>query len=175
MTRLTILKDKATTKRGFTLIELVVVIAIIGLLASVVLASLGKSRNRAEITKFQSDYRAVSNSLELYRQSNGGYPGAPATPIAIDTLINGSLNTYMKQVPSTTSVAVSSQIPGVYYYLNSSDPNDTRYLCGDVNSTQDYVIYFTATQEAIDSGLFTRLIDSSGSQTGYYCVSVNQK
>lgn len=166
---------QSVEEKGFTLIELIVVIAIIGLLASIVLTSLGLSRDRAEMTKFQSDYRAVSNALELYRQSNGGYPGTPLTPTSIDTLINGSLSSYMKQVPSTTSVAVSSQIPGVYYYLNSSDSNDTQYWCGDVNSTQDYVVYFTATQGAIDSGLFSKMVDNLGNETGYYCISVNQK
>ncbi len=71
-----------TSKKGFTLIELIVVIAIIGLLASVVMTSLSVSRARAEIAKMLTDYKSAANALELYRQSNGGqYPGPPDTPV----------------------------------------------------------------------------------------------
>ncbi len=59
---------------GFTLIELMVVIAIISLLASVVLASLTKSREATSIAKAALDLRAVQNAVELYHDTNGYYP-----------------------------------------------------------------------------------------------------
>ena len=175
MTILTDTNKREIRERGFTLIELIVVIAIIGLLVSVVLAALGKSRERADITKFVADYRAVSNALELYRQSNGGYPGSPNVATSISTIVTGSLGSYLKQIPSISLSVVSSQLPpDVYYFLNPSDPS-LRLWCGDVNSTQDYVIYFTPTQGAIDSGFFPQLVDGSGHSTGFYCLSLNQK
>lgn len=61
--------------RGFTLIELLVVISIIGLLSSIVLASLNSSRQKAYDARRISDIRQLRNALALYSTSNGGkYP-----------------------------------------------------------------------------------------------------
>lgn len=60
--------------RGFTLIELMVVITIIGLLASTVLASLSNARSEARDTQRLVYARELMKALELYRNKNGGYP-----------------------------------------------------------------------------------------------------
>lgn len=57
---------------GFTLIELMVVIAIIGLLASTVLAALQDTRMLARDAKRVSEAKQMQNALELYRNRNNG-------------------------------------------------------------------------------------------------------
>jgi prepilin-type N-terminal cleavage/methylation domain-containing protein len=59
---------------GFTLVELLIVISIISLLASIVLASLNNARVNARDTQRISDIRQMRIALELYRNVNGGYP-----------------------------------------------------------------------------------------------------
>lgn len=62
--------------RGFTLIELLVVISIIGLLSSVVLASLSTARASARDSERIAAVKQIQNALELYAIDNGGrYPG----------------------------------------------------------------------------------------------------
>lgn len=56
--------------KGFTLIELLVVVSIIGLLSSIVLASLSNSRIRARDTRRIADTRSLQNALQLYSLSN---------------------------------------------------------------------------------------------------------
>jgi len=63
-------------KKGFTLIEILIVVAIIGLLASVVLVGLGSFRSRGRDARRVSDLREVQNSLELYYFKNNSYPTA---------------------------------------------------------------------------------------------------
>ncbi len=59
---------------GFTLVELLVVISIIGLLASVVLTSVNSARNKAKVARAAADLRQLILVLNLYLDANGVYP-----------------------------------------------------------------------------------------------------
>lgn len=62
------------SKGGFTLIELLVVISIIGLLSSIVFASLSTARLKARDTKRVVDLAQLRTALALYYDDNGEYP-----------------------------------------------------------------------------------------------------
>ncbi|MEK7120637.1 MAG: prepilin-type N-terminal cleavage/methylation domain-containing protein [Patescibacteria group bacterium] len=70
---------------GFTLIELMVVIALIGILASVILASFSSVRERNRDSKRLSDVREIQKALSLYQIDNGRFP-APTNPTEIVTI-----------------------------------------------------------------------------------------
>lgn len=60
------------------MIELLVVIAIIGILSSVVLASLNDARQKSRDAKRIADVKQMQLALELYFDSNGTYPSSTA-------------------------------------------------------------------------------------------------
>ena len=60
--------------RGFTLIEIMIVVVILGVLAALVIPKLFSRPDQAKGTAATSDIRAISNALELYRMDNGDYP-----------------------------------------------------------------------------------------------------
>lgn len=68
------MKQKSS-RRGFTLIEMLIVIAIIGILSSIVLVGLGPVQRRGRDARRQSDLRGAQNALELYYNKCGHYPG----------------------------------------------------------------------------------------------------
>ncbi|AKM78199.1 MAG: fimbrial protein pilin [Candidatus Wolfebacteria bacterium GW2011_GWE1_48_7] len=66
-------------KKGFTLVEMLIVIAIIAILASVALVSVGGVRQSARDTKRVSDISKLQQQLEVYYSQNGAYPADLAT------------------------------------------------------------------------------------------------
>jgi len=59
---------------GFTLIELLVVISIIGLLSSIVLASVNTARAKARDARRVADIKEIEKALQLFYDANGSYP-----------------------------------------------------------------------------------------------------
>ena len=64
---------RRATRCGFTLLELLIVIAIIGLLIGLLLPSLKRSLDLAKATACKSNLRQVSVALTLYRLENEGW------------------------------------------------------------------------------------------------------
>lgn len=63
-------------KNGFTLLELMVVIVIIGLLSTVVVLNVLPSRDQALVEKAKADIALIEQALDLYRLDNLSYPSA---------------------------------------------------------------------------------------------------
>lgn len=61
-------------QRGFTLVELLVVMFIIGMLATIVTVSSTASRAQARDAQRKADLQTVASALELYRATNKRYP-----------------------------------------------------------------------------------------------------
>jgi len=62
---------KKINKKGFTLVELLLVIAIIGILAAVLFVSLGSQRERARITAFKEQMRSLVPAITTCLDSDG--------------------------------------------------------------------------------------------------------
>ncbi len=64
------------SRKGFTLIEILIVVAIIAILASVVLVGLGPTQSAGRDARRVADLHESQNGLELYYNQNGKYPDA---------------------------------------------------------------------------------------------------
>ncbi|HEX8486284.1 type II secretion system major pseudopilin GspG [Sphingomonas sp.] len=67
-------KKRRRNEEGFTLVELMVVIVIIGLLATIVALNVLPSGDTARIQKAKADIATIENGLELYRLQMSTYP-----------------------------------------------------------------------------------------------------
>ena len=65
---------KIGRNRGFTLIEVMVVVVILGILAAIVVPRIMSRPDEARMVKAQQDIRAIAAALDLYRLDNFKYP-----------------------------------------------------------------------------------------------------
>lgn len=63
-------------RSGFTLIEIMLVVVIIGILAAIAVPNVSKNLKKAKINRAKADINAISTSLELYLMDVGTYPGS---------------------------------------------------------------------------------------------------
>lgn len=120
-----------TTRRhqtGFSLIEIMVVIVIIGLLVGIVAPNVIGRADEARVQKVQADFKAIQTALKMYRIDNFVYP---STEQGLEALVSK---------PSLTPVPRNWKSGG---YLESlqTDPWGRPYLYLSPGESRDYDIY----------------------------------
>ncbi|MCE0493856.1 type II secretion system major pseudopilin GspG [Vibrio salinus] len=105
---------------GFTLLELMVVIVIIGLLASVVVPNLMGSKEKADQKKAIADIVALENALDMYKLDNSVYP---TTDQGLEALVKKPSNPTPKNYRKGGYIKRLPDDPwhNPYLYLNPGD------------------------------------------------------
>jgi prepilin-type N-terminal cleavage/methylation domain-containing protein len=144
-------------RRGFTLIELMIVIVILGILMGTILPRLTGAQSRARDTARIADLNNISQALEVYSSDKGQYPNAACTGgnavgcYNANCLAGGAtgatdtynvLKSYMKgdRVPQNVGLQTSTLgCIGSYYYsplTKGGSPNQSYVLASDVETWQ---------------------------------------
>ncbi|MEM7279708.1 MAG: type II secretion system major pseudopilin GspG [Pseudomonadota bacterium] len=116
---------QARKQSGFTLIEIMVVVVIIGILATLIGPKIFGQIGTAQKVKARSDIRSIESSLKLFRLDNFRYP---TTEMGLDALVNN---------PNDPSI--KNWAPGGYMDRLPLDPweNPYRYLSPGNNGEID--------------------------------------
>lgn len=166
---------KLRKQEGFTLVELVVVVAIIILLISIILARLDVSRAKARDTKKISELKSLQNALELYQLDAGGYPQPTTQPAMND---NAGLTSMTATFQGILDAKYLSAIPvppknstvdgGDVYFYQTQNGTDVP-TCNDVGLGQTpYIIYFYTEQQHN----LPKLKINDEDQTNGYCLAL---
>ena len=125
---------------GFTLLELIVVITIIGILGTLVVMKVGGFTGQARTTKIKSDLQTIYRASELYKVTSGSFPQS------IDELKSPPQNTAGGGPPTEPLLDPSTKDPWFNDYIYEMDSNGKpRVRClgkdgtdGGEGENQDY-------------------------------------
>ena len=123
-------------EQGFTLVEVMVVMVIIGLLATFVVINVLPSQDKAKVQKAKADIRLLEQAAEMYRLDLSNYPPEDIGLEALKTAPSGLSN-------------LGQYRPGGYIKFLPKDPwgNDYVYFYPGENGVIDILSYGSDGQE----------------------------
>jgi prepilin-type N-terminal cleavage/methylation domain-containing protein len=132
-------------KTGFTLVELLVVMAILAILATVSLANFRNSQMKARDAQRKSDLHQIANAMEAYTSDHGGYPEADGGKIQACSTVDNCLTlatcqwgTFPRELCDNNNTVYMKEIPddpvGNPHYCYWSDSSSFKLYANLENS-----------------------------------------
>ena len=136
-------------RRAFTLVELLVVIALIGVLAALLLSALSSAQQRARATQTTATMEAFAAACETFFQDHGEYPGVVPDALLFD--IDNLDNNGVPRISSLENALY--HLMGGYIIANNSNDNAYQQFEGDeVVFSPTFRIKFASNTEQIGNG-----------------------
>jgi prepilin-type N-terminal cleavage/methylation domain-containing protein len=151
------LQPESRRVRGFTIIELLIVITIIAVLASLVLGVAGYVNRKGATSRVEAEMKAMEAACESYKSDNGIYPR--------DTATTDVLNAQTDCDPATATYMGAS----LSLYKELSGAKTSPYRVKDANATQ--YMAFNPRMLSPSAGTVTNIRDPFGYSYGYSTIN----
>lgn len=131
--------------RGFTLVELMIVVAIIGILAAIGGVAYTKYVKSAKITQLKQYAMEVASAQEQYKSQNSGYfnPSNPATPYAEG-------NTEWERLLGFSKKGLAAQ--GITVFTEAGGASGTCSICDGVDPSFNTIWYAVRVRQDFKTG-----------------------
>lgn len=113
--------DRTTVRRGFTIVELLVVIVVIAVLATISRMTYVGVMDRVNATNLQREIRASAKNIGLYHAETGAYPSlsTPNNPTSLITVPARMINDMAYCSKGTDYILFVKDLKGKIYYIEN--------------------------------------------------------
>ncbi len=146
-------------RRGFTLIELIVVIAIISILSAVVISNIGNARDRSANASVKANLNSLRAMIAIFYDANGNYGTAGVNGCTSGGMFN---STSPNDISGAISEALQSSghTGGIYCRSNTSTNQwaiavPLRPLTGNNSTQQAWCVDFRGISKQVTFGSFS--------------------
>ncbi len=143
------LYSHSKSKKGFTIVELIVVISVIAILASISIVGYGSWRNSVISTQIKNDLTAVASAMESARTFSNGYPTSlpsnvqPSENVTLTLMVDSDATSYCID-------GVSSENTNLTFFI-ASDTKDKGALEGTCATRPNQVVPSVPTGLAVNA------------------------
>ena len=129
--------DQVLNRRGFTIVELLIVIVVIGILAAITIVAYNGVTQRARVASLSTDLEGATKQLAIDQVTDGAYPVVPAAGYTVATLRASAGTTYQYAVnnsanPQTFCITATNGTTS--YYASSTNNVPTVGACAGQGS-----------------------------------------
>lgn len=146
--------EKRRNKKGYTLVELLVVIGIIGLLATIVVTALIGTRAKARDTKRKSDLTQIGRFLSLSCYVPDAGSGSYDLAVIAEEFKNKNPQ-YANYFPSVKDPKTGTDSATNYFYIFSADANKCALYANLENENEKTTLGITAPAPGGGTGIFS--------------------
>ena len=116
------MRNKVRAKRGFTLIEILIVVVILGILAAIVIPQFTNAADEAATSQAKAQLGSMRSQVQLFRAKNGYLPGDSSPTDGVDTM--ASFGACFTELVSSSYIPAAPTLGGTYVWeLNGTSDN----------------------------------------------------
>jgi prepilin-type N-terminal cleavage/methylation domain-containing protein len=164
-----VIKNKIKEKTGFTLVELLVVMAIIAILTVITLGSFTESQKKSRDGARKANLKSLSEAINLYYADTGSFPSEASVTFGGE--LKRGTTIYMKKIPSEGTSGISNldyqvSSTGKSFKLYTNLENDKDKDCACYLATSGKTPTCSSLSYTISSGCGYIITSSNISATG---------
>ena len=128
--------NRGQNKNGFTIVELLIVIVVIGILAAISMIAYSNVQANARYSAYRSDIQTINKAILMYYADNGSYPGAVTgscwtnASTGTGNFISGLAPNYLPKIPDVINFSSGQNYYAYCFTANGADYKIMRLVPG---------------------------------------------